>query len=129
MTIAHPTLRAVEQPAPQAIRSRSELGVPLLFFDPGTDGQARDTKRSFQTAQAAAFLIGAQNSFLFFWQVALRLGIVPTAALTGFAPIALFAIGGAPVTHELVAATMTTFQSDGDHLSMILIPLYLSTTQ
>lgn len=87
------------------------------------------TPCAFQTAQITVFFIGAQNSFLFFRQKPVRLRIVPPAALTGFAQIALFAIGCAPVTHELVAATMTTFERDNDHLLMILIPLYLPTTQ
>jgi hypothetical protein len=129
MTITHPTSRAVGQAAPRAIRSRSGPGAPLLFFDPGTDGEARDPKSSFQAAQAATFFIGAQNSFSFVRQITIRWGIVPATALTGFAPIALFAIGGAPVTHELVAVTMQTFKSDGNLLSLILTPLYLSTTK
>lgn len=128
MTRVHLTLRAVAPSAPQAIRSRSGLGGPLLFFYPSTDRKARNPKRSFQTPQTAAFFIGAQNSFLFFRQVTIRLGIVPTTTLTGFAPIALFTVGGTPITHELVTATMTTFKADSDHVSMILIPLYLSTT-
>src|SRR3954469_6811189 len=93
----------------------SRAGAPRLFFQPARHGVARDTKGAAQTAQAGAFLIGAQNQLALFFGVAVRTRIGGRAPPAVAAQVTLAAVGGRAVAHDRCALTMRTGNQQSDH--------------
>ncbi len=112
MTRVHPTpARDVRLPP----ASRGGRATALPFFEPGGDRVARDAEGAREPAQAAAFVIRAQDLFALFFTVRQSARLCSTALRAIAAQVTLAAIRSQAVTHQPFALAMLTSQSNGDH--------------
>jgi hypothetical protein len=108
MTTTHPTPGLWPQAHLGLAREafHSMAGVCWLFFEPTTHGITRDAKSASQATQRRAILVSSQDLFTFLFGVAIRLGVITAAAIAIITVIALLAISGQSIAHEIIATAM-----------------------
>jgi hypothetical protein len=112
MTRVHPT-PALGFQLPKAFRRVRVMHSP--FFDPASNGVARDSEGARESTQTAAFVVSAKDLFARFWRISVAARLLPTALPTIAAEIALAAIGSQAVTHQPLALAMLASQDNNNH--------------
>jgi hypothetical protein len=100
---------------------RSDLGVLEPLFNPPGHSLAAHAEGTSKSAQARAFLVGIENGLFFLVVVGVGSSIFAVLFATGFALVALPAVGCEAVLEEVVALAVRAGECNCDwHQGSIL---------
>lgn len=88
------------------------MGVAEPFFDPFADGLAAHPEGAGESAQARAFLVGVEDGLFFLVGVGVAARVLAVLFATGFALVALSAVGCESVLEEVFAVAVGAGQGD-----------------
>src|SRR5262245_16116067 len=100
-------------------------GSAAAFFEPADQRGTRDTKGAREGAQARALLIRTQNLIAAFEGIGMWRRVLAALTVAGTTAILLFAVWGAAIFGELLAATMGAAHCERNQ-AMLLIPSSLT---